>query len=82
MRHSYLTRYMFLPNIMKSSLTIWELWPEQDFGFRGDKYIKQKLSILHATLVLDLIYVPTKYYQIISNNMGVIACTTFQLKGR
>ena len=53
-------------NIIKLSQTVWELWPAQDFGFRGDKYIKQELSYLHATLLLDLIYVPTKYYQIIS----------------
>ena len=39
----------FLPNIIKLSQTVWELWSEQDFGFRADKYIKQTLSFLHAT---------------------------------
>ena len=68
--HSYLTWYMFLPNIIKLSQTVWELWPEQDFGFRGVKYIKQKLSFLQAPLLLDLIYEPTKYCQIISHSNG------------
>ena len=40
----------------------------QGFGFRGDKYIKQELSFLHAAHLLDLIYVPTKY-QIISTEL-------------
>ena len=80
--NTYLTWYMSPPNIIKLSQTVWELWPAQDFGFRGDKYIKQELSFLHATLLLDLIYVPTKYYQIISNSMGVMACTRFWLQGR
>ena len=46
------------PNIIKLSQTVWELWPAQDFGLKGDKFIKQELSFLHATLLLDLIYVP------------------------
>ena len=108
--------------MIKLSQTVWELWPAQEFGFRGNKYItkrvkvvslvydttsdvstnyfkifqtikklwsaeefgleirsgeiirkitKQELSFLHATCLLDLIYIPTKYYQIISNSMGV-----------
>ena len=67
MRHSYLTWYMSPPNIIKLSQTVWELWPAQDFGFRGDKYIKQKLSFLHATLLLDLIYVPTRALEILKS---------------
>ena len=82
MWHSYLTWYIFLPNMIKLSQTILELWPEQDFGFKEDVYIKQKLSFLHAILLLDLINVPTKYYQIISHSMGVMTCTRFQLQGR
>ena len=35
---------------------------------------KQELSLLHAALLLDLVYVQPKYYQIISNRM---ACTRF-----
>ena len=72
MWHSYLTWYMSPPNIIKLSQTVWELWPAQDFGFRGDKYVKQELFFLHAPLLLDLIYVPTKYYQIFSNSVGVM----------
>ena len=34
------------------------------------KRTKQELSFLHVTLLLDLIYVPPKYYQIISDSMG------------
>ena len=49
---------MSLPSIIKLSQTVWQLWPAQDFGFRGDKYIRQELSFLHATLLLGLIYVP------------------------
>ena len=30
-----LTWYMSLPNIIKSQ-TVWELWPAEDFDFRGD----------------------------------------------
>ena len=40
MWHSYLTWYMSPSNIIKLSQTVWELWPAQNFGFRGDKYIK------------------------------------------
>ena len=39
----------------------------------GLKNQEQKLSFLHATLLLDLIYVPTKNYQIISISEGVMA---------
>ena len=28
-----------LPNIIKLSQTVWELWPAQDFGFMGDNCI-------------------------------------------
>ena len=126
---------MSLPNIFKLSQTIWELWPAQDFCFRGYEYIEKKvrvvsllcyipagtylclpniikifhiikklwcsqefaleirsgeitrrrtqqdLSFLHAILLLDLIYVPINYYQILSNSMGVMACRKFWLQG-
>ena len=41
----------------------------------------EQLSFLHWTLLLDLIYVPTIYYQIISNSLGIMACTRFWLQG-
>ena len=28
---------MFLPIIVELSQTVWELWPAEDFGFRGNK---------------------------------------------
>ena len=46
------------------------------------KRTKQELPFLHVTPLLDLIYVQPKYYQIILDSMGVIACTRFQLQGR
>ena len=38
------------------------------------KKTEQKLSFLHATLLLYLIYVPTQNDQVISNSLGVMAC--------
>ena len=55
----------------------------QYFCFRGDNYItKWELSLLHGTHLLVLLFIPTKYYQIISNSMGVMTCTRFWLQGR
>ena len=44
-----------LPNI-KLSRIVWKLWPAQDFGFRGDKYIMKKVRVvsLAATRLLVL----------------------------
>ena len=44
--------------------------------------IKRELSLLNATSLLVLLSIPTKYYQIISNKMGVMASTRFRLQGR
>ena len=49
---------------------------------RSSKLIKWELSLLHETGLLVLLFILTKYYQIISNSMGVMACTRFQLQGR
>ena len=130
-RHAYLSSSSFLPNIIKLSETVYELWPAQDFGLKGDNYItktvrvvtlagdtptgpplhffqtvskyvkgiqsygllsvsgeitsesiKWELSLLHATRLLVLLFIPTKYSQIISNSMGIMACTRFWLQGR
>ena len=43
--------------------------------------IKWELSLLYATCLLVLLFLPTKYYQIISNSMGVMACRRFLLQG-
>ena len=33
-------------NINKLSRTLWELWPAQYFGFRGDKYKTKKVRVV------------------------------------
>ena len=69
---------MPLPNIIKIFQTIQKLWSAQELGLEicsGEITWKKKrtkeLSFLHVTLLLDLMYVPTKYYQIISNCYGL-----------
>ena len=64
MLHSYWSSSSSLPYIIKLSQTAWELWHAQDFGFRGDNYITNKLRVvlLHATRLLVLLFIPTKYY--------------------
>ena len=52
------------------------------YVYWGKKSTEKKLSFLHAIHLLDLIYVPTKNYQVISNSMGVMACTKFWHQGR
>ena len=78
---------MPLPNIIKIFQTIQKLWSAQEFCLEirsGEITWKKKkeLSFLHVTLLLGLIFVPTKYYKIISNSMEVMACTRFQFQGR
>ena len=67
---SYLTWYMFLPIIIKLSQTVWELWPAEDFGFRGHKYIMKKVRVVSLAYIMPtfLIFASTKYYQNISNH--------------
>ena len=52
------------------------------FGFRGDNYIKKKweLTLLHATRLLVLLYIPTKYYQIMSKGIKVLEGTRMRLR--
>ena len=62
-----------------------QLWNEQDFGFRGDNYIKKEeseLSLLHVICLLVLLLTSSKYYPFISNSTRVMACTRFWLQGR
>ena len=86
MRHAYWSLSMPPQNIIKIFQTIKKSLSAQEFGLEiylvECKRTKQELSFSHVTLLLDLIYVPPKYYQIISDSMGVIACTRFQLQGR
>ena len=54
-----------LPNIFISSQTVWELWPAQDFGFRGDNYISKKVRVV--SLAWDMpIGPPLHFYQTLS----------------
>ena len=87
MLHAYWSSSSSLLNIIKLSRTTWELWPAQDFGFSGDNYIiKTELSLLHATCLLVLLYIPTKYYRNISKGIKVMErtrmCLQFLLQGR
>ena len=69
------TLSLLLPNIIKIFQTIKKIWRAQGSGLdicsgeitRTSR--EQELSFLHTTLLLDLVYVPIKYYQIISNSM-------------
>ena len=45
-RHTYWSSSSSLPNIIKLSQTVWELWPAQDFGFRGDNYITKTVRVV------------------------------------
>ena len=63
---------MFLPNIIKLPQTLWELFPTQDFGFRGDNYKTKKVWFVHVTRQLVFIYKSTKYYQNISKYQEVM----------
>ena len=66
---------MPLPNIIRIFQNIKKLQSEQEFSLEirsreiTRKRTKQELSFLHATLLFDLIYVPTIYYQFTSNSM-------------
>ena len=44
-RHTYWSSSLSLPNI-KLSQTVWELWPAQDFGFRGENYIMKTVRVV------------------------------------
>ena len=46
MRHAYWSSSSSLPNIIKLSQTVWELWPKKDFGFRGDNYIMKTVRVV------------------------------------
>ena len=76
----------FLPNIIKVCLRVSTFWSTQwcssDFYFRGDNYITKKARVVSLyVILLVLLFIPTKYYQIIPNSMGVMACTRFCFRG-
>ena len=56
---------MSLQNNIKLLKTVWELLPVYDFGFRGDKYIMEKVRVVY--LAHDMPTGPLLYtYQILS----------------
>ena len=58
MWHTYWSSSSSLPNIIILSQTVWELWPAQDFSFRGDNYKTKKRRVV--SLAWDM---PTVQYQ-------------------
>ena len=65
MRHAYWSSSSSLPNMIKLSQTVWELWPAEDFGFRGDNYIMKTVRVVF--LAHDMPTGPLLHsYQIIS----------------
>ena len=64
--------YQILLNI---SQTVWELWPAQDFGFRGDNYITKTVRVVF--LARDA---PTKYYQNIYKGIEIMEHTRMRLR--
>ena len=83
MQHFCLTLYMFLSIIIKLAQTVWSYGLHKILTSEeiARKPKEQKLSFLYAILLLDLIYNPTKNYQVISNSKEVMACTRFRLHG-
>ena len=72
----------FLPNIIKICLRVSKLWSAQDFGFRVDNYITNKVRVVSPAQ--DMPAGPLlHFYQILTYYLstGVIACTRFRLKG-
>ena len=65
MRHAYWSSYSSPQNIIKLPQTVWELWPAQDFGFRGDNYITKTVRVI--TLACNLPTGPLHhFYQTLS----------------
>ena len=66
MRHAYWSSSSSLANVIKLSPTERELWPAEDFGFRGDNYIKKTVRVV--SLARDMPTGPPLHsYQILSN---------------
>ena len=65
---------MYLPNIIKLSQTVLELWPAQDFDFRGDKYIIKKVRVVYLATYTPtvLLFIPTKYENNPVKNKGIM----------
>ena len=66
MLHTFLTWYMSLPKIIKLSQTVWELWPAQDFGIRGDNNGESESTLEHdmpTSPYLCLYQIWSKYFK-------------------
>ena len=64
-QHAYWSSSLSLPNIIKLSQTVWELWPAQDFGFRGYNYITKTVRVV--TLACNIPTGPLRhFYDILS----------------
>ena len=58
------------------------IWPRN--LFRGDNQKKNNAGVVfltRGTFLHDLINVSTQYFQILSNSIGVMACTRFHFRG-
>ena len=78
MQQTYCSSSSSLPNTIKLPRTVWELWPAQDFDFRGDNNIMKivrVISFLCKTCLLVRLLIPTKYYQNMSKGIKVMECT-------
>ena len=65
MGHTYWSSSLSLPKIIKLPQTVWELWPAQDFGFRGDNYLMKTVRVV--SLACDAPTGPPLHsYQILS----------------
>ena len=64
MSHTYWSSSLSLPNVIKLSQIVWELWPAQDFGFREDNYITKTVRVV--SLARDMpTGLPLHSYQIL-----------------
>ena len=56
---------MSLPKIIKLSQTVWELWPAQDFGIRGDNNGESESTLQHdmPTGPYLCVYQISKYFK-------------------
>ena len=66
MLYTFLTWYMSQPKNIKLSQTVWELWPVQDFGIRGDNNGESENTLEHgmpAGLYLCLYQILSKYFK-------------------
>ena len=65
MQHAYCSSSSSLSNIIKLSQPLWELWPGQDFGFRGDNYITKTVRVVYLAHDTPM-DPPVHSYQILS----------------